>query len=1607
MTPTLGFMRRFLLRLALVVPAIALLAAHTAVAHEFNVLVFSKTAAFRHGSIEAGLTAIQELAAAHGFDVTATENADAFTAALPNHHVVVFLNTTGDVLSDAQQTAFQNWYRAGGGYVGIHAASDTEHGWPWYGSLVGAEFTSHPAVQQAQVKFLDRVHPITNVIDSATSERVERWTYTDEWYNFVASPRGNVHVLAVLDESSYTGGTHGNDHPIAWCREFEGGRSAYLASGHTDASYSDPIFRGLITNAIKWAAGELAGDSGAAIHANYQKTVLENALVNPMSIDVAQDGAVYLVERGGLVKRHRQTTGITATIGTLDVYTGGEFGALALALAPGFDPNVLATQHLYFMYSPNPANSTRTRISRFSLDSAGFLNLASEVVILDFFANRPSNHGGSGHHQGGALRFDISGNLFVSIGDNTDASGYSPRSASDIMKDARKTAPNTNDVRGKILRIRPNIGGGPPEHPNYTIPAGNLFPVGTPKTRPEIYMMGCRNPFRFCIDPHTGWLYEGNVGPDAATDGTAASQGPRGHDEFNQVRAAGWFGWPYFIADNKPYLDGNAAPWTMASLRTDLAAYFTQSWFLNNGGVAGDPNLLPAPQPAWIWYGKNQTDAKFSEFGVSSESTAMPGAVFKHQPGSNFPQYHDKTVFLMEWSRNLILEVKTDRLGNILEITRFAPNLTFAHPHDMVFGPDGAMYLIEWNTNALTKVQYTKSNKIPIAAASANVTSGGVPLVINFSGAGSSDPEDNANVSYAWDFNGDGLTDSTAPHPQHTYSTAGTYLAQLTVTDSQGLSARSTVVISVGNHAPVLSFTQPGNGFFDWGDQVAFGISVTDAEDGSTAGGQIRASDVLFEGALGHADHQHNESQQFALSGVVSIPRDDGHAFSENLTYVLDAFYTDKGGPGVSPLTGTVKAVLQPKITMGYTFDAQSGVTTSATSDPVGGSLDVSGIDHGDYIMYRNLNLAGITAIRAHASAAGNGGLIKVRQDSLTGPVLATIAVTPTGSASAYADFTAPITDPGGAHDLYFVFENAPGATNLMRLNWLNFRGAGVSWVRGLPSIKKVEVLSPTQYQLIFDQIIDKATGSNPANYTIENGGSITGVTLSANQTSVIVTTSPVAPGSYRLLSLNGVEDLAGDPIAANSLALIVGPVQTTPETPDFLYGINCGGRGTAARYVDAEGRIYEPDPHSNGAAGIFFTTNAIAGTTDDKLYQTERNNNGADTLTYNIRVPKSGLYRVTLKFAEIFFTAANQRKFDVAVEGVTLATDLDIYAVAGYNKAYDLGAVVNVTDGSLVVALAPGTADRPKISAIYVESADSSGRYFGINAGGPAYTSVADGTPYLADAFFTPSNAGTSSTTGSIAGANGDDTLYQTERYMTGTLTYNLPIENGTYEVVLQYAEIWTGATSAGTRSFNVFLEGVSVAPSPLDLTATAGYRTAYAQTRTVTVTDGSLTVRLNQVPGRNNPKINAIKVRRLLSSSVVLPAGFFTWLQSHPGKGVSPYVDFENDGISAVAEYALGGNPGTSDQNILPSLMAAAAGEYNYVFERPLGLSDVAYRIFGSDDLGSWVQIFPTNAVQNLGNGLERVTFQNLRAAAQAAGLTHAEHIFFRLGMELVPAP
>jgi cytochrome c len=993
----------------------------------FKVLVFSKTAGFRHDSIPAGISAIQALGSANGFTVSATEDATQFNAAnLAQYKVVVFLSTTGDVLDATQQTAFEQYIRAGGSYVGIHAASDSEYAWPWYGNLVGAYFKNHPAVQAAEVQVADLAHP-------STAGLPQRWNRTDEWYNFQTNPRGKVHVLATLNEKSYTGGEMSGDHPIAWCQNYDGGRSWYTGGGHGAEHFSEALFRQHLLGGIQWAAGARPGDCNATIDARFQKVTLVSNPANPMELDVAPDGRVFFAERDGAIKIWKPSTNSVVTAGQLSVFNGIEDGLMGIALDPSFATN----GYIYLYYSP-AGTVAKQHLSRFTV-SGDTVTMSSERILLQIPTQRVECC-----HSGGSLGFDSAGNLYLATGDNTNpfaSDGYAPidERAGREAWDSQRSAGNTNDLRGKILRIKPQADG------TYTIPSGNLFTSGG---RPEIYTMGSRNPYRLSVDSETSWLYWGEVGPDSDVDNPA--RGPRGHDEFNQARQPGNYGWPYCIANNKAYIDYNFTTSTSGSAFNCAAP-------VNNSPNNTGSTTLPAARPAMIWYTYGATP-EFPEMGTTGGRTAMAGPVYHYNAGlqstRKFPAYYDDTLFLYEWSRNWIREVKLDGSGNLLKINPFLSTFTFVRPMDMTFGPDGALYVIEWGTGfgggnpdaKIVRIDYVTGNQSPSARASGNPTSGSVPLTVQFSSAGTSDPEGDP-ISYAWDFTSNGSTDSTAANPSFTYSAAGNYTAKLTVTDSKGASGVANVSITVGNAQPVVSISAPPEGsFVGLGQQYNFTASVTDAEDGSTASGSIPCSRVNALPALGHDDHQHDGLPRTGCSGTVTIPTD--HTDIENIVFVLTVSYTDNGAPGVGPATGKAVRVLQPKRKQAEFFSTNNGVQVEPTGDTAGGGQNIGFIDNGDWISFKPMNLQNITSVTYRAASAGAGGIIEVHVGSATGPLISTANIPVTGNWQGYTNVTASISNPGGTNELFFVFKNSPtpaGAGALFNLNWIEFVGQGAS----------------------------------------------------------------------------------------------------------------------------------------------------------------------------------------------------------------------------------------------------------------------------------------------------------------------------------------------------------------------------------------------------------------------------------------------------------------------------------------------------------------------------------------------------------------------------------
>ncbi|MEO6150059.1 MAG: ThuA domain-containing protein, partial [Mucilaginibacter sp.] len=309
-----------------------------------HVLVFSKTSGFYHSTIPVGIGAIQKLAKANNFTVDTTKNATYFTEdSLKQYSAVIFLSTTLNILNSDQQVAFERYIQAGGGFVGIHAAADTEYDWPWYNKLVGAYFKSHPAfpnVRKATVNIPDT----TNI---ATKGLPAKWERTDEWYNY-KNIQPDIKVLAWLDEDSYEGGDNGDEHPIAWYHEFDGGRAFYTGGGHTDETYSEPLFLKHLLGGIQYAIGSRAALNYTKAYATkkpednrFTKTILSDDLNEPMELAVAPDGRVFFIERAGNFYVYDPATKKTTLVYKFPVKAVDKYlnGLLGITIDPDFSSN--------------------------------------------------------------------------------------------------------------------------------------------------------------------------------------------------------------------------------------------------------------------------------------------------------------------------------------------------------------------------------------------------------------------------------------------------------------------------------------------------------------------------------------------------------------------------------------------------------------------------------------------------------------------------------------------------------------------------------------------------------------------------------------------------------------------------------------------------------------------------------------------------------------------------------------------------------------------------------------------------------------------------------------------------------------------------------------------------------------------------------------------------------------------------------------------------------------------------------------------------------------------------------------------------------------------
>ncbi|WP_328584075.1 PQQ-dependent sugar dehydrogenase [Streptomyces sp. NBC_00370] len=795
--------------------------------------------------------------------------------------------------------------------------------------------------------------------------------------------------------------------------------------------------------------------------ANYEKVTLTKETGEPIDLAVLPDSRVLHTARNGDLRLTDPGTGVTKIANHIEVYQNSEMGLQTVTLDPDFATN----KWVYLYYSPplnTPTGSAPERLPAGQDDSywkqwEGYdtltrfkwtgdkLDLTTAQEIIRVNTNR-----GQCCHVAGDVDFDADGNLYISTGGNTPASGpnvngYTPINDAATYNpglDERRGSGNSNDLKGKILRIHVQDDG------SYTIPDGNLFPVGTAKTRPEIFVMGLRNPYRMTVDKATGAVMWGDYGPDAGN--ADPNRGPMGYVEWNTTTKPLNSGWPYCTGDNThPYRDFDFATLTPGP-EFDCAAPVNDSRW--NTGLT----TLPPASPATLWYGDKDTDQPWPELtafrgpGGPGGQAPMGGPVYHYDadnpaPGK-FPEYWDGKAFLGEFSQDYVAALTLEgpdgpvsKLENVLPNSERSENgiPPWDNPMDLEFGPDGALYVLDYgdgffrqNPDAgLYRIDYAEGNKAPTAVIKAQPASGQAPLAVSFDATGSTDPED-GTLTYQWDLDGDGTFDATGPTATRTYAENGQYQARLKVTDPQGKFGLTSRQITVGNTAPTVEITQPPNGgFFNWGDAVPYGVKVDDPEDGTN----IDCAKVAWTFGLGHNQHGHPVNSGTGCSGAVVSPADAGHGDTENVFGVLGITYTDKGAGGVPPATGDAQVILNPALMQAEHYDLSEGVTITDDAT-ASGQRKVTAFDANDWIAYDPVSFAGITGVQTRTSGAGT---LSLHWNSSRTEPFATIPV-PAGEGWQTVT-TALANAPAGSGQLYVTSSGG------VELDALTFQGAGVA----------------------------------------------------------------------------------------------------------------------------------------------------------------------------------------------------------------------------------------------------------------------------------------------------------------------------------------------------------------------------------------------------------------------------------------------------------------------------------------------------------------------------------------------------------------------------------
>ena len=785
---------------------------------ERKVLVFFQP---QGEQVPAGLHVIRQMGEQDGFAVDTSSQADHFSEEnLQNYSAVIFLGVPGDSLPVWQQTDIERFVQSGGGLVGIDSKMTARYTWPWYDRLI-----------------------------AETSNEVQNPEYQEMPVQLMAAREGEI-----------------PEGMNVWSGDYDGGQAVYISGERVSSALGDTQVKAYVQQGIAYAMGDnvLDYDKARSLRTPEESRFVKQTLVpgplhEPTEMAILPDGKVIFTERKGAVKMYYPQNESMRQIAQIDVHTKFENGLMGIAKDPDFYDN----NWVYMYYSPNTEDTVQN-LSRFLLLGDSLI-MSSEKLILQVPVQRRECC-----HTGGSIAFGPDGLLYLSTGDDInpfESNGYAPidERPGRFPFDAQSSSGNSNDLRGKVIRIRVN------DDASYSIPDGNLFPKDDPLSRPEIYVMGTRNSYRISVDQKTGWLYWGDVGPDARADGEA---GTKGYDEVKQAKEAGFYGWPYFRG-NRPYRDHNFAT-------GEIGDFFDFTGPVNNSPNNTGRSKLPPFKKSLVWYPYDESP-EFPIVGTGGRN-AMAGPVYHYDmyqhAESRFPEYYDEKLFIYDWMRNWIIAVTLDENGNLMRLEPFLDSFDFTKIIDMEMGHDGNLYILEYGSDwfaenadaSLSRINFAEGNRAPVARIKADQTVGAAPFTVQFSAEESFDYDEGDALNYTWNFTGE-EKQAEEMNPGFTFEEAGIYQVSVTVSDQEGDTDVQKLTVSVGNERPKVEIALPSNETFYFEDEpIRYTVKVTDREDGSLGNG-IAAEEVGFS---------------FSYSAEEAATNDLGHKSSVNGLSLID-----------------------------------------------------------------------------------------------------------------------------------------------------------------------------------------------------------------------------------------------------------------------------------------------------------------------------------------------------------------------------------------------------------------------------------------------------------------------------------------------------------------------------------------------------------------------------------------------------------------------------------------------------------------------------------------------------------------------------------------------